>query len=200
MRYSIVVAVAAVLSVTGCASLSTYQSAKVLPPDEIQVGGALTGTGISLIDDEENEYYEDINFVLPELFVRASLGRDVDAGIKLYPLAGVADVKYRFIRGDGFAMAADLGVGYTSLSLLDESTTLLDLYPTLLLTFDLSEKTDLTLAPKVITRFISAGDESDQYNMPGMTITLSIGPFKPEIGFYTSEGVNFMTYGIAIAK
>ncbi|MBN1997620.1 hypothetical protein JW935_08720 [candidate division KSB1 bacterium] len=200
MRYCVVVAVSAVMLVSGCASLSTYQSAKVLPENELSVGGALTGTGISLADDGENEFYENINFILPEFFLRASVSKNFDAGFKFFPLAGVVDGKYQFVRSNGFAMAADLGIGLTSLSIGDEKTSMLDLYPTLLFTFDLSEKVDLTFAPKLITRFISAGDEKDQFNMPGFTVTLSLGPIKPEIGFYTSEGVHFMTYGIAVAK
>jgi hypothetical protein len=185
--------------VAGCASLSTYQKAQVLKEDESQFGIALTSTDAHLVNNEEEDpFFESVTYIVPEVYYRTSLGNKVDFGAKLFPLSAVIDGKYQFVEGEGFDMAADLGISYSKYSFDDKETTIFDIYPTILMTFNLSKKVDLTLAPKVITRFLSSDESRETVTMPGATLSLAIGPVMPEIGYYTSETVNFFTFGVAI--
>ncbi len=185
-----------VVLVAGCASLTTYQKAQVLKENESQFGIALTSTDASLV--EEDPFFESVTYIVPEVFYRASVSSKVDFGAKIFPLSAVIDGKFQFIEGEKFDMAADLGLSYSKYSFDDKETTIFDIYPTILMTFNLSKKVDLTLAPKVITRFLSSDDSKETVTMPGATLSLAIGPIMPEIGYFTSETVNFFTFGIAM--
>ena len=78
----------------------------------------------------------------------------------------------------------------------ENDVTILDLYPTLLMTFNLSEKVDLTFAPKIIARFISG--PSDNSTLVGGTMMLKFGPIMPEFGYYVGDGDNVSTFGVGI--
>lgn len=187
-----------VVLIAGCASLTTYQKAQVLKEDESQFGIALTSTDASLVDDEEDPFFESITYIVPEVYYRTSVSSKVDFGAKIFPLSAVIDGKYQFVDGEKFDMAADLGISYSKYSFDDKETTIFDIYPIILMTCNLSKKVDLTLAPKVITRFLSSDDSRETLTMPGATLSLAIGPIMPEIGYFTSETVNFFTFGIAM--
>ena len=183
----------------GCASLSTYQKAQVLEENATQFGFALTSTDLSLIDeDEDDPFFESFNLILPELFYRVSVNSKMDFGAKVFPLSVVLDGKYQFIDGEKFDMAADLGIGYNKFAIDDKDTGILDIYPTVLMTFNLSEKVGVTLAPKLITRFLSSGGSKETITIPGGTMALSLGPLMPEIGYYTSKNANYFTFGVAL--
>ena len=93
-------------------------------------------------------------------------------------------------------MAANFGLGFTRFSIDESHTTIFDLYPTLLFTFKLSETVDFTLSPKVVTRHLSSNGSSETDTMPGGTLTMSLGPVMPEIGYYAGKDTNFFTYGV----
>ena len=184
----ILIFVVLVILFSGCASLSTYQKAQVLKENSGQFGVALTSTDVSLLDeDEEDPFFESFTFIVPEIYYRTSVSKKMDFGAKLFPLSAVLDGKYQFVDGEKFDMAADFGIGYSKFAVDDKETGILDIYPTILMTFNLSEKLDVTLAPKVITRFLSSGDSKETITMPGGTLSLSLGPLMPEIGYIPAK-------------
>ena len=133
-----------------------------------------------------------------EAFYRTSISSNFDFGMKAYFVGVVIDGKYQFHDGERFDMAADLGIGYNKFSSGDSDVTILDFYPTLLMTFDLSKNVDLTCAPKIIARFVSGPTETS--TLLGGTMMLTFGPFMPEIGYYVSEDDNIATFGVGMNR
>ncbi len=196
---------------SGCANLSTYQTAKTLDPGEKTIGVALSQAAINVGTDENTSGFDEtVTYVVPEIFFRVGIKKNLDVGVKLYPFAGLIDVKYQFVKKSIFNAAFDLGVSYTKLtdSFGGNSNELkfIDFYPTLLLTYHITPSINATLAPKVIVRHVSEDSvKSEITTIPGATLTLTFGgPTKgfsvmPEIGFYTVDGVNFTNIGIGLS-
>ena len=187
-----------VILCAGCVSLSTFQTARVLQENESQFGAAVsTNSNYTLLIEEDGEVIsESITGGTFEAFYRTSIGSNFDIGMKAYFVGFIIDGKYQFHDGEQFDMAADLGIGYNKFSSGDSDVTILDFYPTLLMTFDLSKNVDLTFAPKIIARFISGPTENS--TLLGGTMMLTFGPFMPEIGYYVSEDDNIATFGVGM--
>ena len=187
-----------VILCAGCVSLSTFQTARVLQENESQFGvAASTNSGYTLIIEEVGEdSIETITGGTLEAFYRTSISSNFDIGMKAYFVGAIIDGKYQFHDGERFDMAADFGIGYNQISIDDSDFTILDFYPTLLMTFDLSKDVDLTFAPKIIARFISGPTENS--TLVGGTMMLRFGPLMPEIGYYVSEGDNIVKFGVGM--
>lgn len=190
-----------VILCTGCVSLSTFQTARVLQENESQFGAAASiNSNYTLLIEEDSEFINtrpllDFNGTF-EAFYRTSINNNLDIGMKAYFVGVIIDGKYQLHDGERFAIAADLGIGYNRLSGGDS---ILDFYPTLLMTFDLSKNVDLTFAPKIIiARFISGPTESS--TLLGGTMMLRFGPIMPEIGYYVSEGDNIVKFGVGLTR
>lgn len=198
MRTTLLFCLMAILSGLGCVSLSTFQTARVLPDTGTQFGAAAsTVSSYTLLLEEEGEdSFESVTGGTLEVFYRAAIADNFDVGIKAYFIGAIIDGKYQFHDTERLDMAADLGVGYNRFTVGENDVTILDLYPTLLMTFNLSEKVDLTFAPKIIARFISG--PSDNSTLVGGTMMLKFGPIMPEFGYYVGDGDNVSTFGVGI--
>jgi len=159
---------------SGCASLSTYQTAKTLEPGKKTIGFALSLSAINVdLGEEAAGFDETITYPVPEIFFRVGIKENLDVGVKFYPFAGLVDIKYQFINQPTFDLAFDLGVSYTKLSGIDSEIKLIDFYPTALLTYNVTPSGNATLAPKIIIRRVSGGNEAPEiFTMPGGTLAL----------------------------
>lgn len=191
----------AALPYAGCVSLSTFQTARVLPENESQfVAAASTMSNYTLlIIGEDGEIVsETVTGGTFEALYRTAISRNFDIGVKAYFIGAIIDGKYQFHDTERFDLAVDLGIGYNKFTSGDADVTILDLYPTLLMTFKLSEKADVTFAPKIIARLISG--PTDNSTLVGGTMMLKFGPLMPEIGYYVSEEDNIATFGVGITR
>ena len=185
---------------SGCVSMSTLQTARVLEENEKEFGfAAYTMTDYTLLieTEEDEDELTSITGGTIEAFTRTSIGKNFDMGVKAYFIGAIVDGKYQFYDGDRFAMALDLGIGYNRLTASDEKITILDLYPTLLMTYDISKNINVTFAPKMIARFISGPTETS--TLTGGTMMLKFGRIMPEIGYYVNDTDNITTFGVGIA-
>ena len=190
----------------GCASLTTFQTAQVLEEGKTDFGVAIAYSNIVL--DDSSLFFEETEYRLPEIFYRRPLNNRFELGLKFYPFSIGGDIKYQFIDGKAIDMAADFGIDYTGLEISVESngekseskTRLINLYPTILLTYNITKKINITLAPKVIMQYLTTNNENSRNFMPGFTINMSLGPLMSEVGYYrsTREGITFYSAGLAI--
>ena len=174
--------------------------ALILQENESQFGAAAsTNSNYTLLIEEDDEVSsETITGGTLEAFYRTPISSNFDIGMKAYFVGFIIDGKYQFHDAEQFAMAADLGIGYNKFSSGDSDVTILDFYPTLLMTFDLSKNVDLTFAPKIIARVISG--PTDNSILVGGTMMLRFGPIMPEIGYYVSERDNIVKFGVGITR
>lgn len=192
----------------GCVNFSNYQKAEVLEEGETRGTVGLSFVQASPGDQEID--YKNITYFTPEIYVRTGVTERFDFGVKFYvslPVGVVIDGKYQFVDGEKFDMAADLGVGYTGISVADESIYFLDLYPALLMTYNFSENFSATLAPKVIFRNTGGTMNSGWVTLTGGTLTLALGEkgwVMPEVGYYTGKDtidqrVDFVHWGVGFS-
>ncbi len=201
----------AVIFTAGCASLSTYQVAQTLAPGESTVGFSASQMAINVdLGVDSAGFSEAEKYTVPEVSYRVGIEDNVDVGLKVYPIAGVVDIKYQFLNKPKFDVAVDFGVGYTSFNNSfggpARKITLVDLYPTLLLSYNIAPNISVTAAPKVIVRTVSGGAASTGTVMiRGGTLTFAFGAqakgfrVMPEVGFYTLEGLTFTNLGVGLS-
>jgi hypothetical protein len=84
----------AVIAVTGCGSLTTFQTAEPLPAGRWQVAAAVSGASY-----RDRELDTRVPSAQVEVAVRRGVGADTDVGLKLYTLGAEASVKHRFVAG-----------------------------------------------------------------------------------------------------
>lgn len=201
-RYRFVLIAVAVV-MTGCASLSTFQTAQVLEKGEKQMGFALSASQID-VGDSDDAALEAVTILVPEFFYRAPIGEKSEFGVKLTPTSLVADGKYQLVDSTPFDMAADLGLGFFAFAAEGEALVVVDIHPAIIASLNLSESVSLNLTPKFIVRYIAAGGESETSYLNGGTIGLALGKntrFMPEVGFYRweNEDSGFAYFGLGIA-
>jgi hypothetical protein len=96
---------AALLALASCGSVTTYQSADVLPRGKWQ---AMLAVGAGGFNDTEQEAKTPTGTV--ELAVRRGLGADTDVGLKLYTAGIEASVRHRLSQGRwSWALLGSLG-------------------------------------------------------------------------------------------
>ena len=143
--------------VSGCANMSSLQTAQTLPPGDHQFvmgGGYFTMPELS---QELSETTEGEDVVLraayAEFMYRHGIAENFDAGIKLTLIGTLAlDGKYRFVNAGGFAMATGVSVGYLRLESTEgtngDVTNIVDVTVPLHMSFDLGESAAIYLSPK----------------------------------------------------
>ncbi len=198
-------------ALSGCVSFTTMQTANTLAPGESEGGLNMVQTKVALADEPVGGVEESITYVVPEFTYRRGIVENLDLGIKFYPMAAEIDAKYQFIKAGGFVLSGDFGFAYSSIESGSGDntvkTTYLDLYPTVLITYNFSEFFSLTAGPKYIYRSIGGDAVSDSIAIPGVTLTAAIGPgaagngfkFMPEVGYFTADGLSYTTLGIGLA-
>ena len=190
--------IAAVLS--GCASLSTYQTAQVLEQGVSQKGVAVSATKV----ESEGGLLDDVTMIVPEFFYRAPLSEKFEYGVKLSPTSLIADGKYQFVDSGSWDVAADLGMGFFAYATEGEEAIFIDFLPAILVSFTLTEDTVFTIAQKGIIRYIAAGGDQEISTLGGATLGLAIGKkirLMPEFGFFRwkdkDSGFGYFGFGIA---
>lgn len=175
---------------TGCVNMSTLQTARTVPDDEIEV---VTGGGYYLSpilsdsssSDQNNDTIELIGLPYIEVGGRIGMAEYLDLGLKVTIPGTIAlDVKYQLVDVGGFAMAVGLGLGYlhyeTTNNDIKTSNEIIDLMVPIYVSYHLNESFAIYGAPKYVMRLNITGD-SDAAQLLGAGGGVRMGK---EVGIY----------------
>ncbi|GAI81833.1 unnamed protein product, partial [marine sediment metagenome] len=192
-----------VVVMSGCASISTFQTARTLKPGETQKGVGVTA-GNPLISASWGEWgVEKIQvdrskiFPWPEFWLRKGLSENLDWGIKTWGLlqGGVVDLKYQFLSDElpwQVAGSLGLGVSYRALEIGPEGDgyTFFDIHLPLFISRDFGESSTFYISPKYIHRTVIAGFSGD----PDFKCNPQCNAFGAglEISFHLNRRVSMM--------
>ena len=181
----------AAAGLTSCASLSTMQTAGVVPEGEVRWAIASTGTG----GEGDTKPVADPNF---EASVRYGVSENVDIGLKIDFLGAQIGAKYQFARGE-FDAAIGIEAGYQwvrNAGTDDPSSHVLQVQVPVLMEYHFNPYVGLGFGPKVLGIFVPKTDEradiwadSGLYVgwMFGLPLRLTEGVwFQPEFNIYTN--------------
>lgn len=180
MRARIVCAL--LLSVTcGCANYATLQDPETVPHKRFQLGIGTTFTQYSIeIETEDSNGVTTVStedFSVPAFTLSGRYGATENLeihGLLWIPLGATIGGKYMLV-GDrengGFAFSPGLDVGYLSVSVADESATIVDLYVPLQMGYRTNPSFAVYWTPKYILRLISGRTG----HVGGVTIGTAIG-------------------------
>jgi len=168
--------------ICGCASISTFQTARTLKPGETQKGVGVTA-GNPWISESWGEWGPqkfriDKSPVLPwlEFWFRKGLSENLDWGIKTWGLffGAIADLKYQFLSDESpWQVAGSLGLGFSNrLESLEESFAFFDFHLPFFISRDFGKHSRFYISPKYIHRVV-------------------IGAYPPCNGFGAGLGVSF---------
>ncbi len=177
-----------VVSLTGCASFTSLQTADIIPQGETNF--TVSGNLLYSLPLEESVYEEGNQFVT-QLMIRRGLSvkTELQAIISSNSLNGT--YKHLLKSGDTFITSYSVGAGYSFLaSSFDDQIHVADLPVSMFITYKPKNNFGITLNPKALYRFI--GDESTF--VVGGSINLVFGE---NIKFYP-EGIMF--YDIVIGN
>jgi hypothetical protein len=179
------------LGLTSCASVSTMQTAGVVPEGEIRWAIASTGTG----GDGDTQPSADPNF---EAAIRYGAAENLDIGLKINFLGAQVGAKYQFLRGD-FDLSLGLEAGYQwvrSNGMDDPSSHVLAFQLPLLMEYHFNPYVGLAFGPKLLGIYVAETDErADIWNNSGFYVGLMLGLplrltdgvwFQPEFNVYTN--------------
>lgn len=173
----------AIVSLTGCVSMSGLQTARTLPPGESQAtfGGGVYSSDSLVKSQEDQVQLEKISLPYLEASYRRGFGEKWDAGVKVALIGTLnADMKYSLFAGEQWAFAVGAGLGYIdyeSSSGLDTQkykVTIIDIHLPLYASYDFSDRFAVYMIPKYILRTMS-GDSSDSASLAGGTLGLKVG-------------------------
>ena len=184
------------LMFNACASVSTMQTAAVVPEGELRWAMASTATGT---DGEQVSAKAEPNF---EVGVRYGVAENVDIGLKLNFLGAQLGAKYQIMNGD-FDLSIGLEAGYQWLKSKDTgddpddpSTHAIILQLPLLMEYHFNPYVGLAFGPKLAGLVIAHTDNrtdlwqnSGFYGglMLGLPLRLTSGVwFMPEFNIYTN--------------
>jgi hypothetical protein len=167
----------------GCASISTFQTARTLKPGETQKGVGVTA-GNPLISPSWGAR-KSVVYPWLEFWLRKGLSENLDWGIKTWGLleGGMVDLKCQFLPDESpWQVAGSLGLGVSSrgleLGLEAESYTFFDLHVPLFISRDFGESFTFYISPKYIHRvvigdFHPRANYSHQWNGFGAGVGIS---------------------------
>jgi len=152
---------------TGCLSLSTTQTARVLPEGGVMVTG---GAGKFGMHDPTDEGW---STTVAELGMRYGLGSDVDIGGRIAPIGSITlDVKKAMYDDGEAALATGLALGLFAANFGVAST--VDLVLPLYLSWHPTSEAALYTVPKAVLR-IGAGDSGGVASFVGATAGVRLG-------------------------
>ena len=171
---------APLLFFTGCASVSSFQTARTIKSgtSRFVIGGGYYASTL------KNSVGEKIGFPMLEGLYRYGLDKNLDLGFK-YTVPGQigGDIKWQLMDGENFAFATGLGGSY--LSFANPSTTsatsetnsrftfnFIELSVPVYLSYDLSKAFSVYLTPRYVTRFATQGSNQ---NFIGSNLGLRVG-------------------------
>lgn len=145
--------------ITGCATISTFQTAKTLPAGEIAMGVGMDMTGLEHTVAGVTQNTGVMKSY--ETWIKMGLGKKFDAGLKFFPIGRLFDVKYQFLNGKngGLDAAVDLAYSATSIEKSDSINDYIDIYSNLIFSSDLTKLLTLYISPKHILRTVQLTDD-----------------------------------------
>ena len=174
-----------------CASVSTMQTAGVVPEGEVRWAIASTGTG----SDGDTQAMEDPNF---EAAMRYGFAENWDFGVKINFLGAQLGVKYQPVKGD-FDLGIGLEAGYQwvrSNGLDNPSSHLIQFQLPILMEYHFNPYVGLSFGPKFLGLLVAETDErADIWADSGFYVGLMIGLplrltdgiwFQPEFNVYAN--------------
>lgn len=200
----------------GCASLSSYQEARVLDKGKLRiaVGGTKSVDDLeTVIDTASGLKKSGLDALLLEASVRVGVWEGLDIGLKTsIPGAYAGDVKYQFVGRDSaskFQLSSGLKVGYASLKGEDaegeevDGIPVIDLMLPVYATYEATSWMSITAAPQFTFRI---SDNELWYPggaIAGGNVSLRLGKSAGligEFGFHRhlAENYNMMNYGAVL--
>ena len=174
-----------------CASVSTMQTAGVVPEGEVRWAIASTGTG----SDGDTQAMADPNF---EAAMRYGFAENWDFGVKINFLGAQLGVKYQPVKGD-FDLGIGLEAGYQwvrSNGLDNPSSHLIQFQLPILMEYHFNPYVGLSFGPKFLGLLVAETDErADIWADSGFYVGLMIGLplrltdgiwFQPEFNVYAN--------------
>ena len=174
-----------------CASVSTMQTAGVVPEGEVRWAIASTGTG----SDGDTQAMADPNF---EAARRDGFAENWDFGVKINFLGAQLGVKYQPVKGD-FDLGIGLEAGYQwvrSNGLDNPSSHLIQFQLPILMEYHFNPYVGLSFGPKFLGLLVAETDErADIWADSGFYVGLMIGLplrltdgiwFQPEFNVYAN--------------
>lgn len=153
---------------TGCPNPNTYGTPRTTPAGKVQHTIAAEGIGFAwdqpTLDASGNPTTESNSATLPNFpsyQLRIGVADQVDVGVKLLNMSSLgADVKWNFIKGDTFDMAAVPGFQVVHFSVNDNGFT--QFYGNLPLLFGINVGDSVTFVPSAgVTYSLSSGELAD---------------------------------------
>jgi hypothetical protein len=190
-KISLLCMIALTALATGCVNMSTLQTARTIPVDEIEVvtgGGYYMSPNLSESSSSDQSSDGDLDPLgLPYIEVAGRIGiaEYLDLGLKITLPGTIAfDVKYQLVDLDGLAMAAGFGLGYLHLgSGSDDSSSsadIIDIMVPLYISYHFNESFTVYGSPKYVMR-LNLGSDSDPAQLLGAGGGLRIGN---QVGVY----------------
>ncbi|MEO0206424.1 MAG: hypothetical protein ABIL22_07100, partial [candidate division WOR-3 bacterium] len=164
---------------TGCMSVTTFQSPKVLDPGE-----KTAGIGVGAHGGYAYGYIKPLHI---DIFARIGLMKKIDAGIKLYSYGVLGDMKYQVIKSPLFT-SLDIGFSYVYGPDFDGYRSVLGAYPMLII----GTERYYTGAKFIHVKDVSLTDQkeylkTDIYTFPAVLMGASFGnklKIIPELNIY----------------
>ncbi len=184
---------------SGCNSLLTFQDADIVEQGKTRVTtfGAMTH---SIPPDTENSYYEFGNFFLPGILVKKGITEKSEINALITPFSLNLNLKKLIAKNDRRIVSYSLGSGYYFFaSSPDDQLHFWDIPLSGYLTYRPGNFFGITLAPKVIPRFVNL-----EFSLvTGSSLILSFGKKSRLLleggGFYAPlEQATFFSYGIGM--
>lgn len=151
-----------VLVLTGCATISTYQTAKTIPQNAVQFG---VGLGYGSFNSWFGKRIGiEFPFYAAEIWTRYGILKHWDAGIKIgFPAGGIIDTKVQILENEPFDFA--LGIGYSQLDMTDggDEAKIQDVHIPFYLSKGFNQHIAVYFSPKLILRTATAtsGESED---------------------------------------
>ncbi len=182
---------------SGCASVTTMQTAGVVPEGEVRWAIAATGTG----GEGDTVPSADPNF---EAAVRYGVAENFDIGLKINFLGAQFGAKYQFLRGD-FDLSLGLEAGYQwvrTSGMDDPSSHLIELQLPLLMEYHFNPYVGLSFGPKLLgIADVHTDDRSDVWDYSGLYVGLMIGlPLRLTDGIWFQPEFNIFSNAYAKSK
>lgn len=173
---------------SGCASLSTVQTAHTLREGETKisasaslVGGAVPGLTFGAVDATREAPLRDVGVPLPqaELEVRHGIAPRVDAGLKLFLMGAGADMKFQFLQREHWDAAFVPGVSGSYVNFSDNETRRrfgeVDASLPVLFGRHIGQNSSVVIGPKVQSRYTMNSVETPQVEGRGSRFILLAG-------------------------
>lgn len=173
---------------SGCASLSTVQTAHTLRPGETKisastslVGGGVPGLTFGAVDATREQPLSDVGVPLPqaEIELRHGFAPRFDAGVRLFLLGAAADMKFQFLQLTNWDAAFVPGVSGSYINFSDAETrrrfSEIDVSVPVLFGRHIGQNSSVVIGPKVQSRYAMNSVETPEVDGRGSRFILLAG-------------------------